>query len=318
LFSISLIAFAAYLKGRCHISFSALKDFFQEVLGIGISRGFLAKQIKKASGSLKETHGQLVQRLSGERHLYIDESGWKENGEKRWTWAFRAERYAVFIIRESRGAGVLEEILGRSFGGIITSDFFGAYRKFQRMSGALIQFCGTLIQFCGAHLIREVLFFGKLKDRGVVRYGKRVIKQIRLMFETIGEKGAVGEEEWRIRMKRHQELIVKRAVGTVPEQKEAKLIAKRIREWEEEYFRFIECDLEPTNNAAELMIRQTVLDRLVTQGSRSIWGNEWHERFWTVLTTCALQNISVMNYLKKCLSVYFGLDISPCLINLVI
>jgi transposase len=33
LFSISLIAFVAYLKGRCHISFSALKDFFQEVWG---------------------------------------------------------------------------------------------------------------------------------------------------------------------------------------------------------------------------------------------------------------------------------------------
>jgi hypothetical protein len=55
---------------------------------------------------------------------------------------------------------------------------------------------------------------------------------------------------------------------------------------------------------------------MVTQGSRGICGNEWHERFWTVLTTCALQNISVMNYLKKCLSVYFDLDISPYFINL--
>jgi transposase len=50
LFSIGLIALAAYLKGRCRISFSALKDFFQEVLGIWVSRGFLAKQIKKAEG----------------------------------------------------------------------------------------------------------------------------------------------------------------------------------------------------------------------------------------------------------------------------
>ena len=39
LFSISLIAFAAYLKGRCPIAFSALKDFFQETLGIAVSRG---------------------------------------------------------------------------------------------------------------------------------------------------------------------------------------------------------------------------------------------------------------------------------------
>jgi hypothetical protein len=81
--------------------------------------------------------------------------------------------------------GVLEEIPGRSFGGIITSDFWGTYRKFGRKSGALIQ-------FCRAHLIREVLFLGKLKERGVVGYGNRVIKQIWLMFETIGMKEEVG------------------------------------------------------------------------------------------------------------------------------
>jgi transposase len=55
LFSISLIAFVAYLKGRCHISYRALKDFFQEALGIGVSGGFLAKQVRRAGGALKAT-----------------------------------------------------------------------------------------------------------------------------------------------------------------------------------------------------------------------------------------------------------------------
>jgi hypothetical protein len=81
---------------------------------------------------------------------------------------------------------VLEEPLGRACRGIITSDFFGAYRKFCRVSGAAIQ-------FCWAHLIREVLFLEKLRDQAVVRYGKRILKQIRLMFETIRVKGTMGE-----------------------------------------------------------------------------------------------------------------------------
>jgi ABC-type glutathione transport system ATPase component len=42
----------------------------------------------------------------------------------------------------------------------------------------------------------------------------------------------------------------------------------------ENYTRFIESGIEPTNNAAELTIRQTVLDRVVTQGSRGTDGNE--------------------------------------------
>jgi hypothetical protein len=116
-------------------------------------------------------------------------------------------------------------------------------------------------------------------------------------------------------MREHQGKIVRRATGTVPEQKEAQLIAKRLREWEEEYFRFIAAGIEATNNPAELTIRQSVLDRAVTQGSRGTAGNEWHERFWSVFTTCTLRNMSVMNYLKECLSAYFGKRPSPVLIN---
>jgi transposase len=119
---------------QCH------ERLFQKVLGIRVSWGFLAKQVGKAGGSLKGEHEALERRLSGERHLHIDESGWKEEGEKRWIWAFRAEKYAVFIIRDSREEDVLEEILGRSFRGIISCDFYGAYRKFQRVTGALLQF----------------------------------------------------------------------------------------------------------------------------------------------------------------------------------
>jgi hypothetical protein len=46
---------------------------------------------------------------------------------------------------------------------------------------------------------------------------------------------------------------------------DARLIAKRM--WKREYIRFIEEEIEPANNAAELTIRQTALDRIVTQES---------------------------------------------------
>jgi capsid portal protein len=44
---------------------------------------------------------------------------------------------------------------------------------------------------------------------------------------------------------------------------DARLIGKRMREWEEEYFRFIGEGIEATNNRVELTIRQIVLDRKV-------------------------------------------------------
>jgi hypothetical protein len=44
--------------------------------------------------------------------------------------------------------------------GIISCDFFGAYRKFERMTGALLQ-------LCWAHFIREALFLLKEEDEAV-------------------------------------------------------------------------------------------------------------------------------------------------------
>jgi hypothetical protein len=238
----------------------------------------------------------------------IDGSGWKENGEKRWIWAFRAEKYAIFIICGSRGEAVPEEVPGKEYTGIIICDFYGAYRKFRRVAGALPQ-------FCWAHSIREILFLLKLADATVKRYGKRILKQVWHMFQTTGRKKEMEEGEWKERIREHQGLIVRCASGTVPEQREALLIAKRMGKWEDEYFRFIEAGTEATNNPAEPAIRQCVPDRTVTRGSRGTAGNEWHERFRTAYTTCSLQNVSVMDYLESCLSAYFGMEAHPSRLN---
>ncbi|MHB9293264.1 hypothetical protein Holit_02385 [Hollandina sp. SP2] len=84
------------------MSFRGLKVFFQDVLGVVVSGGFLVKRIQKAAESLKGTHEKLVERLKREKHLHI--YGWR-GGEKRWVWTFRAEKYAVFVSRGEGGTG---------------------------------------------------------------------------------------------------------------------------------------------------------------------------------------------------------------------
>ena len=102
-------------------------------------------------------------------------------------------------------------------------------------------------------------------------------------------------------MKEHQRLILKIAWHRLPKKdKDAWNIAVRLWNEEESYFRFIESDLPATNNLAEQSIRRVVLNRKVTQGTRSDWGNRWWERIWSVLATCEQQGKSVMEFLKSC------------------
>ncbi len=81
------------------------------------------------------------------------------------------------------------------------------------------------------------------------------------------------------------------------------------------YFRFITTPgVEPTNNPAEQAIRFVVIDRRITQGTRSVKGRRWCERIWTVLATCAQQGRSAFAYLRDAIYAYFQRHPAPLLL----
>ncbi len=95
-----------------------------------------------------------------------------------------------------------------------------------------------------------------------------------------------------------REQVMQVATTRVPDAKRAGNLAKRFRENGEAYFRFITTPgIDPTNNLAEQAIRFVVIDRHITQGTRSEKGRRWCERIWTVIATCAQQGRAVFQFL---------------------
>jgi transposase len=294
LFGPRLIALTGYLKGRGHMSFKTLQDFLADALSICVSTGFLAKQIRRTSEALKGAHEELLAQLPLQGHLHIDETGGKENGDTRWNWCFLANGFTVFYIASSRSSAVLEKLLGKDYAGIISCDFYGAYRKFVRMSSAMLQ-------FCWAHLIREVKYIAGSEDKAVSDYGGRLLEEIRTMFSTIHRRGEILDRNWNRRMQGHQESVMNTAGSGVPQDSKALALSKRLQKHSADYFRFIENGLPATNNLCEQSIRRVVIDRKVTQGTRSDWGNRWLERFWSVLSTCEQRGKNVMVFMQSCI-----------------
>ena len=82
------------------------------------------------------------------------------------------------------------------------------------------------------------------------------------------------------------------------------------------YFRFVTTPgVEPTNNLAEQAIRFVVIDRRITQGTRSEEGNRWCERIWTVIATCTQQGRSVFDYLEAAVGAWFDKTEPPLLLS---
>ena len=302
-----LTALVAYLKGACHASFTTIRKFFRDVLKMKISRGQLAKLINKATASLNGMYAEFLACLPAEARLNVDETGHHENGQALWTWCFRAELYTLFKIDPSRGSDVLIATLGEEFEGVLGCDYFSAYRKYMKDFD-------IVVQFCLAHLIRDVKFLTTLNDKATKNYGQRLLKALRDLFRVIHRREQMTPERFQRALEKARKAVLD--VGRrAPPRTEALNLAKRFRKHGKAYFQFITTPgIEPTNNLAEQAIRFVVIDRKVTQGTRSENGRRWCERIWTLIATCAQQGRSVFDFLQESITAYLRGQPAPSLI----
>ncbi len=317
LFKERITALVAYMKHVCHASFSTIRKYIRDVLGEKISRGYLRKVIEKVSQSLEQPYTELLNRLPLETAVNVDETGHKENGDKFWTWVFKAEMYVLFKIDKSRGSKVLIDVLGEEFNGVIGSDYFSAYLKYMKDFN-------ISIQFCIAHLIRNIRFLKTLPDADTRAYGQKLLDEVKNLFKVIHDHDNMTPQAFREALEYAKEQIIIAAVENVPskldkngkeEKREAQNMANRFRSYGESYFEFITTPgIDPTNNVAERAIRFIVIDRHITQGTRSIKGRKSNERIWSVIATCALQGRSAFNFILESVKAYFQGTPTPSLI----
>ncbi len=295
----TLTTLIAYLKGACHASYSTIRKFLRDVVRVPISRGELARIIGKVSRVLERPYAELLEDLPGQARLNIDETGHKQNGQRQWTWCFRASLYTLFKIDPTRSADVLIDVLGAEFDGVLGCDYFSAYRRYQREFG-------VLLQFCLAHLIRDVKYLTTLPDARDRAYGEGLREALRRLFAVIHRREESSAEAFQSQLEAARAEVLRRGTQQVPATKHSRNLTLRLEAHGESYFRFLtEPGVEPTNNLAEQAIRFVVLDRLVTQGTRSAAGNRWCERIWTVIATCAQQGRSVFAYLEAAVRAWF-------------
>jgi transposase len=305
-----LTALIGYLKGACHCSFSTIQKFVRDVLKITLSRGQLRKLCGKVADSLDPAYQELLSALPRQPRLNVDETGHKENGQGLWTWCFRAPLFTLFQIDPSRGSDVLVATLGLEFDGVIGCDYFSAYRKYLRLNERV------LVQFCLAHLIRDVKFLVEHPQSRNRAYGKRVLAALRELFAIIHRRDEYPTEAaFRAALEDQGAEVWRHATFRTPPTSEAQNLANRFHAHGRDYLRFITTpDVEPTNNLAERAIRFVVLDRRVTQGTRSAAGRKWCERIWTTIATCTQHGRDVLAFLTQSVQALFVHGRGPSLL----
>lgn len=302
-----LVSLCGYMKSTMGVSISEVKAFFDDVLELPISRSTVQNAVFRVSDALSRCHEELLKELPKQESLNIDETGWKDNGKRHWVWAFCTKLIACFVVRDSRGCQVLRDILGDTFDGAITSDFYSAY----------VCYATVIQQFCLAHLIRDIKFLTTLPTLEAKDFGNKLLDYMRHVFQLWHERDNYTAEQFEQQATEFKaSLSAYLATLDFPRGTDARRILKRMTKHWDSIFRFVHNPtlLEPTNNSAERAQRSLVRMRRGSQGSRSIRGQNWTARAATVVASCRLQKQNPWQFVNDAVLAHFFHFPAPSLV----
>jgi transposase len=308
IFGPRLLATIAWLKSMGHCSYSTIEAWMEDVLQVPVSRGYLAKLCTGTiSASLADAYDELTAAIPRQDQLGSDETTIKDNGKKHWIWCITAASFSVFHIAASRSREVLEKLVGPEFSGYLNFDYFSANCSFAWNFW-------IKAQYCWAHLIRDVRFLEKHPDKKTKAWAEQLLDRSRRLFSAWHRREEMKAEGFHRSMLTHRDRFLE-LVRNPPSTKEAANLAARFAiveyideessrtgqyDLSQDYFRFMFAEgLEPTNNHSEQQIRHCVIDRRITQGTRGVAGQRYHERMWTAIASCKKQNRNFFSFLKE-------------------
>lgn len=286
-------AFAAFLRYAIKISENDVTNLFEKAFNLKISSSSISGFMDHLKRKALPIYDGLLSSLRKGSFIHADETGWKIDGAGHWLWKFCNKTISFSHIDKSRGQKVVEDILGKSYDGVLISDFLSAYNRIEAVK-----------QRCLAHIFRDldkVIEYWR-DDKEVLRYCERITKIFKDAIELHKEyKG----REWDNTYCRRRESItcsLNDFSFPNPNKRILKRFAKRLARHKDEIFTFLyKKNIDYHNNYAERQIRPDVIFRKITYGNRSIEGAQNHSVIMTILQTAKLNGIDPLIALEKIL-----------------
>jgi transposase len=262
-----------YWKYSLGLTLLKIQKLLMDQYSLHLSTGQVSEIISRTASKFADAYDDLKTSLHDQSHLHVDETGWRIDGKNAWLWSFSNQDVSIYTIDPSRGQGVVEEVLGEVFGGVLCSDFYGAYHRIQ---------CAK--QKCWAHILRDLKNLREKEPNNLeIQYFASRLKEFFDRGKQLRETRANGREIGpRLRrLKEETEMFAERK----HRHRDLQILAKRLVKYQREMYTFIEKNLEPTNNNAEREIRPAVLMRKTSYGNRSDQGRKNQSIMMSIIRT---------------------------------
>jgi transposase len=272
-FSGNIVALAIYLRVTHAISYRRLSQVFLHLFALRISEGALDAMLQRAKPYFDNEVAAILARLRRSRLVCSDETTVRIDGRTYWNWVFQNDHVVIHVVRDSRAASVVSEVMAGHRPRIWVSDLYAAQQGH-----------ADLWQVCLAHQLRDCQY---AIDAGDTVFAPRM-KLLLLRAVVLARRRKNLAESTRRAYLRRLDHDLNVIMGLAPGNPHGQRLRKRYGKVRNSLFTFLEHpDAPPDNNGSERELRPTATYRKVTGGFRSNWGADLFAAVRSVVGTAA-------------------------------
>src|SRR5215831_8577361 len=300
-----LQAVLAILAGGYRLGKRPIRQLAHDLFGLSISTGMVAKLERSTAEALQQPAAELAEYVRTQ-HAHVDETSWREAGQKAWLWVVVTPLVTLFHIAATRCGKVAGRLLGSAYRQVVTSDRWKAYNGFRRR------------QFCWSHLRRDFQAMIDRQNSGAA-IGKELLDLSDRMFAWWHRvrDGTLNCSSFQVYISGLR-AEVRRALtqGAACGCPKTAATCRNLTANEPKLWTFVwQEGVEPTNNAAERALRHAVLWRKGSGGTDSSRGSRFVERILSVRETCRQQGRGILGYLVECCQAHLDGKEAPSLLT---
>ena len=294
---INALATAAMLRVCYRLPLRQITRLFEQLKQLKMCAGGIVKQLRRLSKWVAAQYEQIQLALRVASVVHADETGWRTNGRNGYLWTLTNTDHTLYHVNRSRGAAVILDLLGKSFGhvgnGKLVSDFYGVYAQI-----------GGTQQRCLSHLLRELRdTIARRPELAQHPFFIRCKALVQAMLRLKRKRKRMRKKDYL-----HQVNLLEARLKTLSESTwddadpDAMRLTARLARHRERLTTFLHhSDVDATNNAAERALRPAVVMRKITGGSRSAESANAWAILASVIRTAEQQGRDVFETIKTLL-----------------
>jgi transposase len=289
-------ALAQWLHHEIGVSQRAIPMILKACFGIAMTQSAITKDaLKRGNTDFLEMYKNMREEIKVSSYAHTDDTGWRIKGLPAYMMGFKTPDVVLYQIRDKHTNAEVREVIGNDFKGILITDRFKSYDH-----SSLID---VNMQKCLGHILRNL---SDVLEKRVGR-ARQFPLQLKALFKATiklhsrfkNKEISLGEYN-RLGRGFQRKLSVLLAPRVLTKANSSLRVGLAKHHARGSLLRFLtDPSIDPTNNAAERMLRPCVRRRKVSGCSKSVNGATAFCVYKSLLETAKLQGVPSLEFMTQ-------------------